>query len=294
MDATLGSARAPHGGTMMDNDHDANTGEGRPAETTAPETPTSLPAPAAQAGTPPSEPVTSTPSHDTASDQSPVSPNGLSTPTPLTKASRPRARKGFIIAAIAVALVLVGSTTTVLILNHRAEVAAQERREAAERKEAAEEKAAEEARREAEEKAAAELAAARAQYGDCTSQLNPLLHTLQKVDARLDVGLNQGDLSDLVGNASIAYNRMDVDELGTGTCLLVAVQLENAFNDYTGTVSRWNDCIFDYDCDTDAITPGLQAKWLHASRAIERAESRLDTLDPDSPNYDSQAAASIA
>ena len=87
----------------------------------------------------------------------------------------------------------------------------------------------------------------------------------------------------MVGNASIAYNRMDVDELGTGTCLLVAVQLENAFNAYTGTVSRWNDCIFDFGCDTDAITPGLQDKWLRASRAIDRAESRLDKLDRTQP-----------
>lgn len=128
-----------------------------------------------------------------------------------------------IAAVVAVVLVLVGAVTVVLVMNHRADVAAAERRDAAERKQAeeqaAEEQAAEEARRAEEEAAAAELAAAESHHASCIDQLNPLLNSLQKVDARLDVGLTQSELSDMVGNSSIAYNRIDVDALGTGPCL---------------------------------------------------------------------------
>jgi hypothetical protein len=53
-------------------------------------------------------------------------------------------------------------------------------------------------------------------------------------------------------DSSIAYSRIDIDELGTGTCLQVWVRLENAVNAYAGTVSRWNDCIYDLSCDRRA------------------------------------------
>lgn len=211
-------------------------------------------------------------------------------PAPRAK-SRPA---GWLIAvAVATVLVVVGGVTVVLVMNHRADVAAAERREAAERKAAAEEKAAEEARQAEEEAAAAELAAAEGYYDSCTDQLNSLFNSLQKVDARLDVGLSQSELSNLVGDASVAYSKIDIDELGTGTCLKAGVRLENAFNAYAGTVSKWNDCIYDYGCDTDAITPGLQAKWAEASGAIDKAENLLDSLDPHSASYDATTASEI-
>ncbi|KRF34797.1 hypothetical protein [Nocardioides sp. Soil805] len=194
---------------------------------------------------------------------------------------------------VAAVLVVLGAVTVVLVLNHRADVAAAERREAAERKQEAEEKAADEARQAEEEAAAAKLADAESHYGSCLDQLDPLLNSLQTVDARLDVGLNQSDLSDMVGEASVAYNRIDIDELGTGTCLTVGARLENAFNAYAGTVSDWNDCIYDYGCDNDALTPSLQAKWAEASRAIDKAERLLDSLDPNSSSYDETTASDI-
>lgn len=205
----------------------------------------------------------------------------------------------WLIALVAAAvLVVAGGVTVVLVMNHRADVAAAERREVAERRaaeaKAAKEKAAEEARQAEEEAAAAELAAAEGYYDSCTAQLHPLFNSLQKVDARLDVGLSQSDLSDLVGDASVAYSKIDIDELGTGTCLTAGARLENAFNAYAGTVSKWNDCIYDYGCDTDAITPSLQAEWLKASNAIDKAENLLDSLDPHSASYDSSTASEVA
>jgi hypothetical protein len=101
---------------------------------------------------------------------------------------------------------------------------------------------------------------------------------------------------DLWRRSSIDYNRVDVDALGTGACLQAAVQLENAFNSDTKTVGQWNECIydFDFDCDTVTIMPGMQDKWLRASRAIDRSENLLDSLDPSSSTYDADLSAGIA
>ena len=140
-----------------------------------------------------------------------------------------------------------------LVMNHRADVAAAERREAAERRaaeaKAAKEKAAE-TRQAEEEAAAAQLAAAEGYYESCTDQLDPLVNSLQKVDAGL----------------------------------------EKAFRAYAGTVSDWNDCIYDYGCDTDALTPSLQAEWLRASQAIDKAADLLGSLDLHSASYASSTA----
>jgi hypothetical protein len=186
-----------------------------------------------------------------------------------------------------VAVLLVGASfATVLVLNHRGDVAAQERRATADRKAAQQRAAAQEARLQAEAEKATELAAAQRAFRSCTSQLRPLLNSLSDVDARLDVGLSQADLSNMVGGSSITYNRINIHSLGRGTCLAAGAQLETAFNDYNGTVQRWSTCIFDYSCDVDSdILPSMQVKWAAAARSISRAQHLLSTLDPNSRFY---------
>jgi hypothetical protein len=97
----------------------------------------------------------------------------------------------------------------------------------------------------------------------------------------------QGSLSNAVkiGDASVAYDEIDVQSL-QGTCLTAGAKLESAFNNYAATVSTWNDCIFDYDCDVDSdVLPGMQVKWAAASEAIDRATELVESLNPDSPNF---------
>jgi hypothetical protein len=196
---------------------------------------------------------------------------------------RSRLKVAVFITCAVLAVLLITGVTTVLVLNHRADVAAAERK--------AEEKrlAADKAKDEAEEKAA-ELAAARATYKTCSDQLNPLVTALSNIDARLDVGLSQGELSNMLGRASIAYNRIDIESLGQGNCLTAGARLETAFNRYNSTVSTWEDCIYDYSCDVDRdILPGMQQKWSKASGLIDQSETLLATLDPDSATYDASA-----
>ena len=208
--------------------------------------------------------------------------------SPLVPPGQPKKRGRTLIIAGALVLILVAiaAASTVLVLNHRADVAAQERREAAEQKAEEERLAAEEAERQAEAEAAAALEEAQDTYDDCFAELQPLLNALSNIDSRLNVGLNQQELSNQLGRASIAYDKITIDNLGKGTCLTAAAKLETAFNQYNSTVQSWGDCIYDYYCDVDDdVLPGMQVKWASASSAINRAETLIETLDPDSPSY---------
>lgn len=203
-------------------------------------------------------------------------PNPASASTP---PSGPRRRWGLIAIIVAVVLALGGAGATVAVLDHRADVRAEKKAEA--ERLAAEEA---EAERLAAEKAreAAELAERQRAYDDCLDHLADFHDALDIVDARLNVGISQADLSDLVGDASVAYNRIDIDELGEtgGSCLSAGAKLESAMIAYSASSSKWSDCIYDYGCDVDSIDPFLQAKWAAAGRDIDKAEQLMDRLDP--------------
>lgn len=212
-----------------------------------------------------------------------------------SRGGKPRSA-GLIVAVVAVVvLALAGAIGTAVVLNHRADVEAAERRDAAERRAEAERVAAEEAKREAEEEAARELELAQQVHDSCQQELGRFTDALSVVDARLDVGLSQQEMSQLVGRASVAYNRIDIEALGLGRCLRAGGLLESAFNNYAGTVSTWNDCIYELYCDVDDdILPGMQTKWAKASNQIDRAERMLDTLDPASSRYKKDGSATDA
>jgi hypothetical protein len=110
-----------------------------------------------------------------------------------------------------------------------------------------------------------------------------LLDALSEVDARLDVGLSQSEFSDLVGDASVAYSRIEADELAAD-CLSPGAKLESALNKYSRAASEWDDCIWDDWCTMESIDSQLQRKWSDAAEAIDDAEDLLDDLDPANSN----------
>jgi tetratricopeptide (TPR) repeat protein len=187
-----------------------------------------------------------------------------------------RGRGSKILAAVIAVLLVAGGGAYALYLDHERDLAAAQR---AEQRQA--EKERQEAEAAAKEAAEAERAAEQQAYEECVSELSPLMDALSEVDARLDVGLSQSDFSDLVGDASVAYNRVDADELA-GECLSAGAKLETALNKYSRAASEWNDCIWDDWCTMDSIDPQLQRKWSDAADAIEEAEDLLDELDPAS------------
>lgn len=128
------------------------------------------------------------------------------------------------------------------------------------------------ANREALEERLAREAAERAERLDaqCSPELFVLLNVLTEVDTRLDVGMNQSQLSDLVGDARVVYDRIDVRELerGSSVCLRAGVQLESALNAYSRSTSQWEK------------EPSLQRLWRKARNSIGKAEPLMDGLDP--------------
>ncbi len=139
------------------------------------------------------------------------------------------------------------------------------------------------------------VSAARARFNACDEQIGDLLEAEQDLGSRLDVGLSFTDYSERVGDVSAAYGRVRLPELKRDrACLLVAVGAERALNKYVAANNRWNKCIQDFECSTDAIEPDLQESWADASLSADRARNRLDGLKRAEriPNWSSQIPAS--
>lgn len=198
--------------------------------------------------------------------------------------------KGQLIVILVLGVVLIAGATvgTVVFLNHRADVKAAERAEAREKAEAEREEAEAERQRKAEAEA---LALATRVHQQCMTHFGGLYDSLSEVDARLDVGLNFDEYTDAVGDASVVYGRIDLDDVeGLGDsasqCLDAGIALEKAFNNYSRAATRWNDCIQDFDCNTDSLN--LSREWGVASEEIDKAKEYLDGLDPTDPSYNKQ------
>lgn len=111
---------------------------------------------------------------------------------------------------------------------------------------------------------------------ECSDQLGDLIAALEELDGRLDVGLNFQTYSEKVGDASVAYRRVDFEDLGANCSERVGLPAEEALNAYIRANNTWNDCIQDVDCDTDSITADLQEEWGDATVKIDDALEALE------------------
>src|SRR3954453_19168211 len=92
-------------------------------------------------------------------------------------------------------------------------------------------------------------------------QMAGLVEALSQIDSRLDVGMNASELSDRLGDASVAYDRIPVHQLSPH-CADVGVRLENAFNEYGKSLKEWQQCINDYYCEVaGAVLAKLRGHW---------------------------------
>lgn len=111
---------------------------------------------------------------------------------------------------------------------------------------------------------------------ECAAKLQPLLDALQELDGRLDVGLTKVDYSERVGDVSVAYSRLDAEDLAADPgCLPTATKLEQAFNEYQLANNRWSECLGRTGCETDDIESQLQGHWRSASERIDEASAAL-------------------
>jgi hypothetical protein len=98
---------------------------------------------------------------------------------------------------------------------------------------------------------------------------------LADLNSRLGVGLNFQSYSDRVGDARVAYDRIEADELDYDCINRVGVPAEKALQLYLDAYNIWNDCVSGYNCSNDSITPKLQRKWAAATAKLDKAKRAL-------------------
>ena len=146
----------------------------------------------------------------------------------------------------------------------------EEQRQAAEKREST-------AAAEAEQQAEAELAQ---QKATCESTISEFKEAVEAVDSKLNVGLVQNDFNNALGDASVAYNKLESDAISSDDYCLskVAGPLEDAFNIYVRSNTRWNKCIQNYGCEVKGeVLKDMQTKWTKASVKILLADAALDS-----------------
>lgn len=121
-------------------------------------------------------------------------------------------------------------------------------------------------------------------HDQCAETTDAFRAALQQLDSRLEVGLNYQDYSERVGDARVAYDTIDVDELQaiSPTCLSSAAKLETAYNKFLQVQQIWDSCIDDYACDFSegATNQKAQVGWVKAGTALRRSQSMLDAMAP--------------
>ena len=115
------------------------------------------------------------------------------------------------------------------------------------------------------------------QVADCEDALDDYVDALQVIDSRLNVGLNQGELSDLAGQAAVEQGQLD--DVPEGFCEEAQESADEAMSIYASTASEWNDCIFDDNCDPDDLD--LSSDWTLASDALKEAKDLMNGRDSE-------------
>jgi hypothetical protein len=111
----------------------------------------------------------------------------------------------------------------------------------------------------------------------CETSIGDFLDAVGGIDSRLDVGMTFSDYSSKVADANVAHDRVDASSL-SGKCLTSGGAAEKALNSYIKAYNKWNDCINDDYCDTDSITPSLQAIWSQATTQDRRAKDAVESI----------------
>lgn len=199
------------------------------------------------AGSPPSNPSTS--------DAPPNYWSAAAGPTPVPGQPSParKRRTAVIIATAALILAVVGVFAYVGIQNHRDAVAAQN----------------------AEDAAAAKKAAHKNAVRACKAAIGDFVQTLQDLDSRLDVGLNQADYNQAVGDASVEAGHISKVTLSV-ECKSAYDHAEAALNTYRQVNTDWNSCIYIED-DCDPQDGGTDfSPWTEASTEIDDAAAAME------------------
>jgi hypothetical protein len=113
-------------------------------------------------------------------------------------------------------------------------------------------------------------------YAACALSLQPALDAIGALNSRLDVGLNQSEYANRVGDTKVVIDRLDRTKL-TASCDKVASELAAAVDMYATASGEWNDCIqSDYCSD-----PPVQRYWDKAGEHVASAKRVLTAIKHD-------------
>ena len=117
----------------------------------------------------------------------------------------------------------------------------------------------------------------------CDELVSDFREKLEDLNSRLGVGIKPDDYSNRVGDIRVAYDKVEWDDTPNVYCLQkVGVPLETAMNDFVKAGATWGDCISDFDCDVEKDKlPGMQKKWTHAGKMIEKSNAALEDFQLD-------------
>lgn len=176
------------------------------------------------------------------------------------------------IAIALIALLLIGGVGTAL--------AVQRHNENEKKEQAAAEEAAAKAERlaKAEREREAEEAALQAAIDDCHGLMDDLVQELTDLDSKISVGMVYADYTESVRDVSVAYGRIDIDELEPSCLKHVALDAEKAVNRYSQAAEVWGDAI---EGGYPVSESQLQDKWASGSRLINHATDGFDDVKAD-------------
>jgi hypothetical protein len=107
--------------------------------------------------------------------------------------------------------------------------------------------------------------------------MTPLLSALQEVDSRLSIGMAFDEYGDRIGDAKVAYDRLDFKRLNENCIFKVGIALESGLNHYIDANNIWDECIDDFDCSVEGAV--LQKMRKHWSESTERIEAAVKNLN---------------
>ena len=99
------------------------------------------------------------------------------------------------------------------------------------------------------EKKAAE-AKEQAEIATCQDEIGDYIGVLSAIDARLDVGMDVDEYTNLVGEAAVEQGKISASDL-SDLCVEAIDEADLALSAYSTIASEWDDCIWDDYCDPE-------------------------------------------
>lgn len=113
------------------------------------------------------------------------------------------------------------------------------------------------------------------ELAECETVIGDYVDALVELDTGLDIGMTLADYTSQV--RELASTKNDVETSGLSeTCESVLEDADTAYDLYAAAVSEWDDCVWDYGCDTDTDIDLSGDFWIPASMKVDSATHELD------------------